>query len=149
MRSHCVPFFRFPTYDPWHSCNTLHACHLLLNQHCIDQLNFFPALRNAALSPYRLLESQEQHNSTDDCDWSRGSRWESPACDWWKVSWYRATASEALCEAGPPTCACVPESSWMGKSRACAVKPFLKLLMENWGSRQNLGRMEIFFEANF
>ena len=69
--------------------------------------SFFQLAAMLLPSPPRLLESQEQHNSTEASDWPRRSRGESERCDWWKVSWYRL-GSRGRVGAGRATCACAP-----------------------------------------
>ena len=88
-------------------CSTLQDRHLLLLAHCIRQLRFFQLAAMLLPSPPRLLESQEQHNSTEASDWPRRSRGGSERCDWWKVSWYRL-GSRGRIGAGRATCACAP-----------------------------------------
>ena len=90
-----------------HKCSTFHDRHLLLLAHCIRQLRFFQLAAMLLPSPPRLLESQEQHNSTEACDWSRRSRGGSGRCDWSKVSWYRL-GGRGSPGAGRATCACAP-----------------------------------------
>ena len=90
-----------------HKCSTFHDRHLLLLAHCIRQLRFFQLAAMLLPSPPRLLESQEQHNSTEASHWLGSSRGSRESCDWWKVSWYRL-GSRGRVGAGQATCACAP-----------------------------------------